>query len=65
MEFGNIQNVPYQVSEDIEESKYRLDQVQKEFAQMESVIATLFERVIVPKFRSEEVDELTETIISV
>lgn len=65
MEFGNIQNVPYQVSEDIEESKYRLDQVQKEYAQMESVIATLFERVIVPKFRSEEVDELTETIISV
>lgn len=65
MEFGNIQNVPYQVSEEIEESKYRLDQVQKEYAQMESVIATLFERVIVPKFRSEEVDELTETIISV
>jgi hypothetical protein len=65
VEFGNIQNVPYQVSEEIEESKYRLDQVQKEFAQMESFIATLFERVIVPKFRSEEVDELTETIISV
>jgi hypothetical protein len=65
VEFGNIQNVPYQVSEEIEESKYRLDQVQKEYAQMESVIATLFERVIVPKFRSEEVDELTETIISV
>lgn len=44
MEFGNIQNAPqpYQVPEEIEESKYRLDEVQREYIKMESVLNSLF-----------------------